>query len=79
MKNDTLTFQVFCKEIFAWLECTYETESLLRNRLMRVELNGFSLDIPDLRTEHPKMYCEIANAMVNNAESHYAEKEVHHA
>ena len=80
----TLTFQVLDQKTFCWLECTYETESILRNRLMRVEMTvdkqNFSLDIADLRTEHPLLYKEIANAMANNAESYYEEtKEVEHA
>lgn len=53
----TLTFDFYDNLKFFKVE--FETESIQRNRIMSIQLDGFSLDIPDFIDMHHDLYIRI--------------------
>ena len=72
-KSVSLEFEMFFKGQYFLV--SYESESMVRNLLMRVQLGEYSLDTVDLAAEHKELYREIKNAMSNNAHSYWTTKE----
>lgn len=67
-KSKSLEIVLFNSENGKEMICQFESESPQRNLLMSVQMEGYSLDTFDLRNDHPKVYCQISNAMRNKAE-----------
>ena len=53
-KSVSLEFELFFKGQYFLV--SYESESMVRNLLMRVQLGEYSLDTVDLAAEHKELY-----------------------
>lgn len=62
-KSQSLEFNYLFQDEMQYAIVNFESESPERNLLMRVQLGNYSLDTPDLRNDHPKIYAEITNLM----------------
>lgn len=67
-KSELITFNFY--DSLKFFKVEFETDSIQRNRMMTIELEGFNLDITDFIDKHHDLYIKLKNQMQEKSK-HY--------
>ena len=72
MNSQTLNFEITINH--NRFEVEYESEGPENNLIISILFHDFYLDISELIYSHLKVFIEIKNTMLNNADTYWSEK-----
>lgn len=68
-KSELITFNFY--DSLKFFKVEFETDSIQRNRMMTIEIEGFNLDITDFIDKHHDLYIKLKNQMQEESKKHW--------